>query len=372
MGIGYGKLLLFGEHAVVHGHPAVGVGCTLQTSFFFEADGSPPPSGDPGDAGGETLTISASGRSFRVRGISPRDRDSLEAAIVRGLTAAGERGGIPDEATTILVDSTVPRGVGLGSSAALCAAIADALYVPESSAGEHGSSGDDTGPHGRSSNHPEPLGSSRLEALASIAHEIEHLYHGKPSGVDTALSVYGGIRAFSRGATGAAQPASAATTGGSARSWPLSPAPDSSVTLLYGHVPRSGDTKGLVARISQALSRGDRDAVERIEELGRLSGEAIAEMDARKPDAGRLGALAWKAHAALGALGLSTQALETVLAAGRHAGARGGKLSGAGGGGAWFLLFDDPEHADAGRTAIREQMPDTPMFTMPLVPAGQT
>ena len=127
-----------------------------------------------------------------------------------------------------------------------------------------------------------------------------------------------------------------------------------------------------MGRISAALSRGERDAVRRIAELGRLSEAAIAEIDARKPDARRLGSLASKAQEALSALGLSTAETDRVLAAGRQAGARGGKLSGAGGGGAWFLLFDDAEGAERGRAAILEQTPDLPVFTMPLVPSDQT
>ena len=358
MGIGHGKLLLFGEHAVVHGHPAVGIGCTLYTSLCFEADASLPAAGAAGETEREAVPIEIAGRNLNVYGIPRSDRESLTAAISRGLTAVGRDGGIPDEATTIFVDSTVPRGVGLGSSAALCTAIADALYTPGSGAG--------------------PSGASRLEVLASLAHEIEHLYHGSPSGVDTALSVYGGIRAFSRGGSDAAADAgtrddtaaSGATPG--PRSRPLLPAGESAATLLYGYVPRSGNTKALVGRISAALSRGERDAVRRIAELGRLSEAAIAEIDARKPDAVRLGSLASQAQEALSALELSTAETDRVLAAGRRAGARGGKLSGAGGGGAWFLLFDDAEGAERGRAAILEQRPDLPVFTMPLVPPDQT
>lgn len=352
MGKGYGKLLLFGEHAVVHGHPAVGVGCNLYTSLVFKVDVSPHRSGRAARLHDEPCSVSAGGRSLAVHGIEPGDRDSIEAAIARGLAAGGPSARLPEAANTIVVDSTVPRGVGLGSSAALCAAIAEAIC---------NNGADDAPPDAARSD------SRYLARRATLAHEIEHLYHGKPSGVDTALSVYGGIRAFARG-EGAESPRG----GAGARSWPLYPAGDSPVTFLYGYVPRSGNTRTLVGRVSQALSRGDRDAVERIAELGGLSEEAIAELDARRPDAKVLGSLAWRAQAALSALGLSTPALDRVLAAGRRAGARGGKLSGAGGGGAWYLLFDDPDRAEAGRTAIREAIPDTPVFTMPLVTANQT
>ena len=114
MGIGHGKLLLFGEHAVVHGHPAVGIGCNLYTSLFFKVDASLPAAGGSGRDMGKAVTVPVAGRSLSAYGITRRDRRSIEAAIARGLSAVGRDACVPEAATTILVDSTVPRGVGLG------------------------------------------------------------------------------------------------------------------------------------------------------------------------------------------------------------------------------------------------------------------
>ena len=68
--------------------------------------------------------------------------------------------------------------------------------------------------------------------------------------------------------------------------------------------------------------------------------------------AGELGRLAGEAQELLAALGVSTPALDRILEAGRAAGALGGKLSGAGGGGAFFLVCSDEDTAGRVRQAI--------------------
>ncbi|MFW5729561.1 MAG: hypothetical protein ACOCYG_07845, partial [Spirochaetota bacterium] len=69
----------------------------------------------------------------------------------------------------------------------------------------------------------------------------------------------------------------------------------------------------------------------------------------RSPDAAErlpeLGSLAGRAHRLLGDLALSTPITEHCLRTATENGAVGGKISGAGGGGAFFALFEDPTAA---------------------------
>jgi mevalonate kinase len=52
---------------------------------------------------------------------------------------------------------------------------------------------------------------------------------------------------------------------------------------------------------------------------------------------------------------LSTPVLDTLLEKGKSAGALGGKLSGAGGGGAFFLLYPDAESAREGADYLNSE-----------------
>jgi mevalonate kinase len=82
-------------------------------------------------------------------------------------------------------------------------------------------------------------------------------------------------------------------------------------------------------------------------------------MESAGPDSAvRLGRLAHDAQEVLHDLGLSTALLDALLKIGMGAGACGGKLSGAGGGGAFVLFCRAPEDARRVRRAIVQDGPD--------------
>ncbi len=324
MGIGYGKLLLFGEHAVVHGYPAVGIGCDRRTAVTFDGDY------EPGDNSG---TIEIAGRQVVARGLAEEDTAAFARAVECGVSAAGG-------STTpgfINIESNLPPGVGLGSSAALSAAIAFETLTPEK-------------PDKRSGRAEHDDRTKRR--VWELAHDIERIYHGTPSGIDTALAVYRG--------TLAAYP----EPPGLPRTESLQPHTD--MAIVYGYIPRSGATGTLVASIRKALETGNRATRDALEALGALSRRAIEMLAGRSADAGAFGELAEEAHRQLRSLGLSTIELEECLAAGRRAGALGGKLSGAGGGGAWFLVFDERPRAEAALRELGDRLRDVPLSILPI------
>jgi mevalonate kinase len=141
-GTGRGKVILFGEHAVVYGHPALAAALAQSTTVHAT----------PADR--LSFTLPAWGLPEVVPPVF---------AAVRAIAA--HLGVSADVALT--GDSTVPARAGLGSSASLCVAIARAL-APE---------GD-------------------VEAAANAG---EAAFHGNPSGVDVALAARGGIGLFRRG-----------------------------------------------------------------------------------------------------------------------------------------------------------------------------
>jgi mevalonate kinase len=145
-GSGHGKVILLGEHAVVHGHPALAMAID------------------------RTVTVEVRPGAGVVTGVlaGRLDDDSTTARAVQAVaTALGRPMDFDLEVT-----SDVPLRSGLGSSAAFSVALVRAL----------------TGQAGWA---PE------VEVLAMRA---ERLFHGNPSGVDVALAARGGVGTFTRAA----------------------------------------------------------------------------------------------------------------------------------------------------------------------------
>ncbi len=285
-GTGSAKLILFGEHAVVHGHPAVGLALpdTMQVSLDL--------------SGRQEWTFSGvlEDDVSRVTAVLGLLEKFFPAVMRRG------RG-------LIRIESSIPRGVGFGSSAALSVAFVMAGLS---------------------------LLRGRLRypfrrSLWRLANQTERLFHGTPSGMDTGLSLLGGMHEFTPSPSGLPRARRIAGP-------PL--------YLVIGAVPRRKDTRTLVAEIGERVKRGEVHVARALAGLGRLSRSAVRVLVSRDPGAVlEIGRLAEEAQAVLASLGLSSDSLEELLQAGRDAGAEGGKLSGAGGGGAFFLLARDEDRA---------------------------
>jgi mevalonate kinase len=284
IGSAHGKLMLFGEHAAVYGHPAVGV--AMPESLSVRLHGGRVPDWD-------------------VRQIPDEDREPVRRVLARleesvpGFSSAGR--------CSLLIESTVPRGTGFGSSAALCGALALAAL-------EHSG--------------VTLSGSSPREAWRH-AHEAERLFHGTPSGVDTGLSLIGGMLAFRPQPPGL--PA-------------VEVLPAAGLCLVAGAVPRDEACGTLIAGLGARMRAGDAVVMNAMEALGGVAQKAWDALKAAEEPARTavmVGVLANQAMESLRALGLSTPALDELIRRGREAGATGGKLSGAGGGGAFYLIATD-------------------------------
>lgn len=279
VGKGHAKLLLFGEHVAVHGFPSLGLGLPASTSI---------------------TVLPGVGAGWRFPDLAEKDSSRFGEFIATASKL------IPELATgggEIRISSSIPRGLGFGSSAALCVALAEAFR-------------------------------SEAGRTWAIAHRAEAFFHGKASGIDTGLSLLGGFRYFYP------KPPDLPETG-LAGGAPLH--------LVFGAVPRRASTAAQVAALRERLSRNDEVAVRLVEELGLIAKRAIAlfGIDANPGDVGvPLGSLLQRAQAALRGLGLGDPGIDRLLKAGMESGAIGGKQSGAGGGGAFFLVY--PSEASAG------------------------
>jgi mevalonate kinase len=297
-----GKVILLGEHAVVYGHPALAAPLTQGVRA--------------------TATVSSRCHLVVPSALTPGKKKALAQAFERAAVLAG----LP--AVRITLESTLPVGVGLGSSAAVSVACARALLQ---------ASGDP----------------ARPKAVLAIAQDMERVFHGNPSGVDAACSALGQPLYFRKRSTGA--PECRSLSGAK---------PLSLLVWIVGKRPPTKNTvEGLRARVAAWPSRYGRI----LGEIGTLVREGAACVEAG--DLEGLGDAMNVNHGLLAALGLSAPDLDEAVFRLRAWGALGAKLTGAGGkGGAVIGLFENPSRALGRLRRAREVCFTSRIVTLPRKP----
>ncbi|OQX28936.1 MAG: hypothetical protein B0D92_06360 [Spirochaeta sp. LUC14_002_19_P3] len=295
-----GKLILFGEHVAVYGYPAAGISLPCSTEAILNSESVP--SAESGMPQGRTVSMSAC-------------QNKKDKEILLRLLQCAEEEGIPAGQWSVLSD--VPRTGGFGSSAALCAALARVLLRCES---------------------------GYSPQVHRLANAMERIFHGSPSGLDTGLALFGASSAWFPRHGGIPAPL---------------PLPLPGLHLVYGALPREADTGSLVGEIKQRFESGDGKTMECLRGLGALSGEFIRLASRWRGKGERaffqgMVSAVLGAQSLLGALGLSSRPLDVLLALSRERGSVGGKLSGAGRGGAFFLLAAD----ERGGNELLENLPE--------------
>lgn len=154
MGFGRGKVILLGEHAVVHGCPAIAVGIERGVTANATV------------AKHDLLQLSPWDLALRP---DPKGNEPLQRAFAAALALYPAR---PSLEVNAQVD--LPAGAGLGCSAAIGVAILDAI--------------------------DETLGIERSRTeLATAALAWEKVFHGNPSGIDNTMSAVGGVALYRKG-----------------------------------------------------------------------------------------------------------------------------------------------------------------------------
>lgn len=288
------KIILFGEHAVVYGRPAIAVPVNR-----LQATATVTP-GDPGR--GVVLDLPDVGDRMTV---------TAEAAgqpLARVTALALQRLQLdPPPDWTITLRSTIPVASGLGSGAAAATAIVRSLAAAAGRA----------------------LPPAEVSALV---YESEKLFHGTPSGVDNTVIAYSQPVWFVRG-----QP-------------PEPFALARPLTMIVGDTGVASPTSVAVGDVRQAWQAEPErfealfDAVARMAQSARRAIESGA--------VGALGPLMDENHWALQQMGVSSPELDRLCQAGRLAGALGAKLSGGGRGGNMIALVQ-PAQAQQVVDALR-------------------
>ena len=303
-----GKLILLGEHAVVYGQPALAAAIPRRVHLAVR---------DLRGEGRAPLRIVMEGPDAPAELVHAVD----ELARMLGLEPRLE----------IRVQSEIPLGSGLGSSAALGVALARALSQLAGRA-------------------------CPPDEAARLAMVIERRFHGTPSGVDPAIAAREGMILFRR-----ARPAPDAAAEELRIISPLQP--------LHIVVGLTGLTRGTRSAVLPLKAR--RDARPSLYDPLIAALGDLAHGGARAVERGDLADLGVRfdaAHGLLAALGVSCPELDALCATMRRAGALGAKLTGAGGGGAAIALAADREQANAICAAVKSSGLEA--FTVEL-PAGE-
>lgn len=273
-----GKIILFGEHAVVYGQPAIAVPFdTLQATA--EATPAPPGSG---------LNILAEDVGLALRVHANTSDESHDNALVYAAQVALRALNTHPPDLTIRITSDIPIGGGFGSGAAVSAALIRVLaaalgHVPDA------------------------------KTVNEWVYAVEKMHHGTPSGVDNTVIVYAQPVFFVRDA-----PLETFQTA----------APLHFVVAYSGVGAPTRETVGDVRKLVE--SGGEYPNV--IAEIGKIVRQAREAIESGG-GAERLGVLMNANHAHLRTLGVSSDRLERLVTAARAAGAYGAKLSGGGRGG---------------------------------------
>lgn len=283
IGIAHSKLILIGEHAVVHGQPAIAIpfplvgvesivehqpGPVIIDSTFYHG---------PMDLAPESL-----------QGIANCIRGTLEHLAM------------PEADLLIRIKSSVPPGKGLGSSASVAISVIRSLFAYANVT----------------------YSDEQLLQLANIA---ETFAHGAPSGIDT-ITITSESPVWYE------------------KDHPIDFIHlNDDFHFVVADSGSIGDTKMAVESVAHLLRGAPRRIQRKLDRIGELTHQAKDALE--KKGKHLLGHMLNEAQKELEALGVSNTGLNKLIAYAREEGALGAKLTGGGNGGCIIALAQNEVHS---------------------------
>jgi mevalonate kinase len=279
-GSGFGKVILFGEHFVVHGVPGIVSAIDSTTDAEVKKTGK---------------GIAVKDERKTAKGYSEEKRLQQLESIERMLQAMGINAKTP---LNIWIGGTLPGFSGLGASAASSVAIARAI------AQELGMYISD-------------------KRINQVAYEAEKAYAGNPSGIDNTAATYGGLLWFKKNMSGGPDTIEKLSI-------------RKPVEIVIGSTGTVANTKAIVAGVAERKKKNPQKydhLFKQAEELAFAGRKALDDFDLRK-----VGELMNENHRLLQQIEVSSKELDFLVDLARAQGAFGAKLTGGGGGGCMTAL----------------------------------
>ncbi len=275
-----GKAILFGEHAVVYGEPALSLAVDRRIRCEVSASSKTYVNGYP---------INRKHHSYILECIDKLDTE---------------------EKFEIETESDLPSGAGMGSSAAVTVSTLGALkeFLSES---------------------------IQEKSIAKDAFDIEYRVQGNASPIDTSTSTHGNAILVSK----EKEDDFLWKIEKEDNVWNIHHQDISDLNLVIGDSGVHSNTGPLVKKVRRFYEKSN-FAKEIIEEIGEIVVKATFSL--KDEDLERLGELMNENHRLLSILGVSHPKLERLIRGARKY-SYGAKLTGAGGGGSMIALTDKPE-----------------------------
>lgn len=291
-GRAHGKIILIGEHAVVHNQPAIAI---------------------PFTSANVEVTIEQTHSESTIESIYHKGKISEAPRTINNLIKTLEA--VCDYFETsmdhmhIKISSQIPSERGMGSSAAVATALVRALF----------------------NFFDEQLTDELLHRFVSVSEKIAH---GNPSGLDAKVVSSNQSIYFIRNKT--AEFFSVDLPG----------------YLVIADTGDQGETGAAVAAVGKLVLNPLSNGRKLIEELGQLTNKARHFIEQK--DINHLGGILNFAQDKLRELTVSNEKLDELVAAAKENGALGAKLTGGGRGGCMIALADDEMKAEKIAAALRE------------------
>ena len=300
-----GKIILFGEHAVVYGRPALAVPVTqVQVDVtVLESD----------RAG---IWINAPDVNLYAE-LNTLPSDHPVASVIHNFLFLSRVAQFPN--LNINITSTIPVASGLGSGAAVTVALVRALSSHL--------------------NHP-----MTDDAVNAFAYEIEKLYHGTPSGIDNTVVTYAKPVYFIKG-----QSIEMFKVG-------------KPFTIVIADTGISAPTKESVADVRKLWADNTKRFEVIFDEVADISLAARRVIEEGSIE--MLGTLMDKNHALLQEMRVSSPKLDQLVSAARNAGASGAKLSGGGRGGNMIALVEHERAEEVASALMAARAKETLITTV--------